>query len=156
MKVTFVMCLTWYIILARARAGSASYQVFSPDPIKIHVLVCLTSYLFFPVALLMTWYCNFFIRYYAGITGHYLTITQILLAWLVAASMLFVAVLFNAEEPNTLGISCLLFIIFYTCCKFTDNLISFIAMMLLASGVTSMLVFVSVHYAEAVRAVLVG
>ena len=119
---------------------------------RIHVLACLTSYLFFPVSLTLAWYYNKTIfKEVLGLEAEMLTASWLCMVWLIAACMLLTATVFNATEPNTIGIVAMVTSILYAASTFSESVPGCIALMTASTLVTSLFVFFSVHYAEQVR-----
>jgi len=59
--------------------------------------------------------------------------------------------IFDADEPNALGIGCMVSFIFYVAYLFSDNLASFVCVMLVCTSITCISVMWSVHNSVAVR-----
>lgn len=130
-KVVLAFCLVSYAILAAARYEM--FPVLSVDPIKIHVLVCLTSYTFLPMALLLTIFVQRFLEkrmnWGSGATAAVLITSM----WAIAAGMMTLSIVFNADEPNTLGVFCLLCGVFFAVYQTADNLGSCIVSLAVSS-----------------------
>lgn len=140
-KLTWLLCIGWFaaLLLMKRHATGVGFT----DPIKIHVLACLTSYLFFPVSLTLAWYYN---KLLFKDTAVWLS-----MVWIISACMLLMATVFNATEPNTIGILAMVASIIHAASTFSESVPGCIAMMVASTAVTSMFVFFSVHYAEQVR-----
>mmetsp|Transcript_53960 Transcript_53960/g.167233 ORF Transcript_53960/g.167233 Transcript_53960/m.167233 type:complete len:81 (+) Transcript_53960:362-604(+) len=74
--------------------------------------------------------------------------------WLLAAWMMLVAIFFNAEGPNILGVGCLLFMVFYNAKACSESLLGFLFALVVCAVVTFFLVYLSTHYAEPLRTTL--
>jgi len=149
-KLTFLLCLFWFVglLLMKRHATGVGFT----DPIKIHVLACLTSYLFFPVSLALAWHYNeTLFKDVLNLQHKQLTVTWLCMVFAISACMLLTATVFNATEPNAIGIVVLVASIIYTASTFTESVPGCIAMMVVWTAMTSFLVFLSVHYAEEVR-----
>eukprot|EP00438_Fugacium_kawagutii_P009414 Skav202025 [mRNA] locus=scaffold1138:166537:167835:+ [translate_table: standard] len=149
-KLTFVLCLCWFVALLLMKRHATG--VGFTDPIKIHVLACLASYLFFPVSLALAWHCNqTFFKDVLELQSEKLTATWLCMVWVISAMMLLCATVFNATEPNTIGILAMVTSILHAATTFSESVPGCIAMMTISTAVTSLFVFFSVHYAEQVR-----
>eukprot|EP00930_Biecheleria_cincta_P027741 TRINITY_DN19425_c0_g1_i2.p1 TRINITY_DN19425_c0_g1~~TRINITY_DN19425_c0_g1_i2.p1 ORF type:complete len:361 (+),score=51.49 TRINITY_DN19425_c0_g1_i2:164-1246(+) len=146
-NLTFWLCLAWYAVLAWAHSKRDSIRA---DPIKIHVLACLTTYLFFPSAMTMASFWNFKI----GLKHGMQILTWLGMVWLIATWLLLVATYFDVMEPNTIAVVSLVCSIIYASTVFSESFGGCICIMLLSTLLTSGFVFFSVHYAEQVRAAL--
>lgn len=148
---TFLLCLVWYAVLILMKHHEVGFVGLN-DPIKIHVLACLTSYVFFPTCLALSLYYNeTFFRKHLELPTEATTATWLLMVWISAAFMLLAATIFNATEPNSIGIVGMVFSILYAAVKFTTNVPECIGMMTCSTAVTFALVFASVHYADRIR-----
>ncbi|CAE7660421.1 petJ [Symbiodinium microadriaticum] len=146
---TFMLCLVWYSVLILMKHHEVGFVGLN-DPIKIHVLACSTSYVFFPTCLALSLYYNeTFFRKHLELPTEAATATWLLMVCISAAFMLLAATIFNATEPNSIGILGMVFSILYAAVRFTRNVPERIGMMTCATAVTFALVFASVHYAEA-------
>jgi len=148
--VVFVNCLVWYLILARLAAGGFHLpHHWTPSNAKIYVLACVNSYVFFPISSLLAW--GHSERLSEHISG---LLVWNLLMWLLAAWMLLVAIFFNAEGPNILGVACMLCLVFYNAKICSASLLGFVLVLALCAAVTFFIVFLSTHFAEPLRIAL--
>ena len=148
---TFMLCLVWYSVLILMKHHEVGFVGLN-DPIKIHVLACSTSYVFFPTCLALSLYYNeTFFRKHLELPTEAATATWLLMVCISAAFMLLAATIFNATEPNSIGILGMVFSILYAAVRFTRNVPERIGMMTCATAVTFALVFASVHYADRIR-----
>lgn len=146
--VVYFLCLAWYLVLARLEAGGQS--VILKDRTKIHTLACLTSYVFFPLAIHLT-VANQreFFEQFEQKHGWLESVTLVLGMLFLASFMLMVGVLFDAIEPNLMGIATLLWAVFYCACKVCNSLCTFIlALMPLAAAAFGAALFASQHAGE--------
>eukprot|EP00439_Symbiodinium_sp_Y106_P018630 s2970_g2.t1 len=151
---TFLLCLVWYVVLILMKHHEVGLVGLN-DPIKIHVLACLTSYVFFPTCLALSLYYNeTFFRKHLELPTEATTAIWLLMVWISAAFMLLAATIFNATEPNSIGIVGMVFSILYAAVKFTTNVPECIGMMTCSTAVTFALVFASVQYADSIREAL--
>eukprot|EP00435_Cladocopium_sp_Y103_P042178 s640_g11.t1 len=149
-KLTFLLCIGWFVALVLMKRHATG--VGFTDPIKIHVLACLASYLFFPVSLVLAMHYNATIfKERLNFQQNALTATFLCMVWAISACMLLMATIFNATEPNTIGILAMVASILHAASTFSESVPGCIAMMLASTLMTSMFVLFSVHYAAEVR-----
>ena len=149
-KLTFLLCLCWFVALALMKRHATG--VGFTDPIKIHVLACLASYVFFPVALTLAMYYNQTVfKDGLNLQPNQLIATFLCMVWAISACMLLTATIFNATEPNTIGILAMVFSILYAASTFSESVPGCIAMMAASTAMTSVFVVFSVHFAKDVR-----
>lgn len=157
--VFFILCIAWYMELARLEAGHTS--VILADRTKIHTLACLTTYVFFPLVIyLIVTNIEEFLDYCVFEPSRTAFLRTGLLLFSMAflgVGMMAVAVVFNAIEPNVLGISAMLWVVFYGAWKLSDGvllyfIIALIPLSLLAFGA----VVVSLSHSESIRGVLMS
>jgi hypothetical protein len=149
-KLTFLLCVAWLVALVLMKRHATG--VGFTDPIKIHVLACLASYVFFFVSLVLAMHYNAAIfKERLNFQPNALTATFLCMVWAIAACMLLTATIFNATEPNTIGILAMVASILHAASTFSDSVPGCIAMMVASTVMTSMFVLFSVHYAAEVR-----
>lgn len=149
-KLTFLLCVAWLVALVLMKRHATG--VGFTDPIKIHVLACLASYVFFFVSLVLATHYNAAIfKERLNFQPNALTATFLCMVWAISACMLLTATIFNATEPNTIGILAMVASILHAASTFSDSVPGCIAMMLASTVMTSMFVLFSVHYAAEVR-----
>jgi len=144
--VFYLLSLAWYVLLARLEAGGQSLVL--RDQTKIHTLACLASYVFFPIAIYLTVLnTREFFEQFEQKRGWLETLTLVLGILIVAAFMLMVGVVFDAIEPNLLGIATLLWAVFYTAGKVSGaNLLAFILVLIpLAAAAFGAAIFATQH-----------
>jgi len=148
--VFFGVCLWWYVVLARLEAGRASALL--ADGTKIHTLACLTSFAFFPLAIYLG-IMN--VREFFEQLEVHRALTQklmyILVVFMVAVFMLVTAVVFDAIEPNLMGIAGLLFVVFFGAFTLSYDLLSFILAMLPLAALAYGAAVCSNRYAPMIR-----
>eukprot|EP00435_Cladocopium_sp_Y103_P022605 s3131_g5.t1 len=150
LKLTFLLCLSWFVALVLMKRHATG--VGFTDPIKIHVLACLASYLFFPVSLVLATHYNATVfKEGLNFQPNALTATFLCMVWAISACMLLTATIFNATEPNTIGILAMVASILHAASTFSESVPGCIAMMAASTVMTSMFVLFSVHYAAEVR-----
>eukprot|EP00435_Cladocopium_sp_Y103_P024197 s3131_g5.t3 len=146
LKLTFLLCLSWFVALVLMKRHATG--VGFTDPIKIHVLACLASYLFFPVSLVLATHYNATVfKEGLNFQPNALTATFLCMVWAISACMLLTATIFNATEPNTIGILAMVASILHAASTFSESVPGCIAMMAASTVMTSMFVLFSVHYA---------
>jgi len=120
--VAYVVCVAWYIMLLRLDVGKTGIIV--SDPTKIRTLASLTSYVFFPLSLyliirnLMEFFDSFE-------TWRPAVMTTVLcgLVLLHAILMMLIGVVFDALEPNLMGIGALLFVVFFAAYRMSGGIL---------------------------------
>mmetsp|Transcript_9263 Transcript_9263/g.21741 ORF Transcript_9263/g.21741 Transcript_9263/m.21741 type:complete len:453 (-) Transcript_9263:109-1467(-) len=139
-KVVTMLCGLLYLCLLHLQSatGVAWYPI---DPIKIHVLASLTSYCFFPNALMVARHCF----------QERDALSFISSVWCIAGCMLLVAMVFDVEGPNILGMGSMLFCIFFCAYTWSGDLVSFILMMFASTSLMTLAVYLSVHFAGDIR-----
>lgn len=145
------VCLAWYFLLVRLEGGRTT--VILADGTKIRTLVSLTSYVFFPLSLYLG-YMNLreFFDQFATQRKWLESAGNILMVFIVAVFMLLVAVVFNAVEPNMMGIGALLFCVFYGAYSMSQGyLLGFILAMVPLAGVAYGAAVLSTTYAQVIR-----
>lgn len=149
-KLTFLLSVAWLVALVLMKRHATGVGL--TDPIKIHVLACLASYVFFFVSLVLATHYNAAIfKETLNFQPNALTATFLCMVWAISACMLLTATIFNATEPNTLGILAMVASILHAASTFSESVPGCIAMMLASTLMTSMFVLFSVHYAAEVR-----
>lgn len=132
-----ILCLVWFMGLARLEAGHSSFFIddgtkfLIADSTKIRTLVCLTSFVFFPLSLYLI-YANLleFFEMFRTKRPWLESVVLLTMVFLLAIFMLTIAVVFDAIEPNLMGIAAMLWVVFYGAWKLSDGtLLSFIFMM---------------------------
>jgi len=148
------LCLGWYFVLARLEAGMSS--VVLSDRTKIHTLACLTSFVCFPLSIYLA-VMN--LREFFGtleVPRLWLeTLALLASVTLIALFMLLVAVVFDAIEPNLMGIAALLWVVFSGAWKFSSgDLLLFIIGLVPLSGLAYGAAVLSSQHAQLIRKAL--
>lgn len=110
--VFLLLCCAWYFILARLQVGGIGF--IHADRTKIYTLACLTSFVFFPLSLIIS--IMNVTEFFDSLEEHMenaRTVAILLTVFLIAVVMLLLAVIFDAIEPNLMGIAAILWVVFY-------------------------------------------
>mmetsp|Transcript_44306 Transcript_44306/g.102318 ORF Transcript_44306/g.102318 Transcript_44306/m.102318 type:complete len:423 (-) Transcript_44306:176-1444(-) len=152
------LCLAWYLVLARFEAGGESLSVLRNDRTKTHTLVSLTSFVFFPLSIyLAVLNLRELFEMFEVYRPCLETLVLILSCSLISAFMLLVAMVFDAIEPNVMGIGGLLWVVFYGAGKLSHyNLLLFVVALVPLSAFAFGAAMLSTHYAQTARDVLLS
>lgn len=176
------LCLVWYVVLARIEAGHRS--VVLEDATKVHTLVSLTSFMFFPLSISMIARSHIQLRdSYKGQSsgvpprseafdsdlepaqnsaGSFFCVTcfepsLVLSTLMVGIFMLLVGVVFDAIEPNLMGIGVLLGSVFYTAIRISNcQLLVFILALLPLAALAFGLAILASQHGVVLRESLLG
>eukprot|EP00913_Durusdinium_trenchii_P012646 g11875.t1 len=142
-KLTWLLCIGWFaaLLLMKRHATGVGFT----DPIKtLDAQHSLMQHVACQVS-------GMYVQYILSSFCEEDTAVWLSMVWIISACMLLMATVFNATEPNTIGILAMVASIIHAASTFSESVPGCIAMMVASTAVTSMFVFFSVHYAEQVR-----
>jgi len=149
--VMLALSVLWFIILGRLEAGGALLpDIWTPDHGKVFVLASINSCVFFALTILFAYRAS---DRHEQSNGQGSCVWNSWLSCLVAVMML-IAICFNAEVPNFLGLCMMLFLVFRNAYVCSHNLVSFIFVLLGCSTVALAAVWLSTRFAEPLRVTL--
>ncbi|CAJ1375611.1 unnamed protein product [Effrenium voratum] len=103
----------------------------------------------------MAWHLNAIVLWLEPPGGLHRTVSFLIQVWVITATMLLVATLFNASEPNSIGIAGMAACIIFAASYFSGgSILNFIWMMAVSSTVSLGLVWCSVHFAGQIKALV--